>query len=142
MRSLFRALLSVCLLASMGLGTGTAHAEVDWCGSDPPVHLVLPSGRPLEVTVWVEVPRSQRAALNAMSVSGDVVRVRGNTADIQVTVTVPEGDSGGFPVRASVSSHGSSNDVNSNGNTNGGSQSGGSVTLVIPLSVTLPPGLA
>lgn len=129
-----RLLASLGLAASLFLGQWAgAGAEADWCASDPPVHLILPSGKPLEVNVWVAVPGDEQEALSAASISGQVSSVQGGVASVVAYVVVPRTGGGTFPVLATGQSHGPSNRSRT-------VEGSAGTTLVVPFTVTLPPG--
>lgn len=137
MRHLFCIALSLYLVAHLSVVTvKAAQAQVDWCSGDPPVHVILPSGMPLEVTVRVSVPRAHRAALRSVTASGEVVDLQGNTARLLVTVVVPSDGPDSFPVKVAATSHGNTNEATATSNQEGED------TVIIPLTVTLPPGLS
>ncbi|MBX6772753.1 MAG: hypothetical protein IRY83_13565 [Chloroflexi bacterium] len=125
------ALLIAVLLA--GAGPTAAHAEVDWCGGDPPVHLALPNGMPLELTVHLSVPVSHRAALRAATVTGQAIALDGARAAVALTVSVPDDGQGSFPVVVAVGLHGETVATVTD-------QSG--TAIPVSLTVTLPTGLA
>ncbi len=131
-----RVLLSI--ICAVGLATTTvssAFGQVDWCSNDPPVQLVLPSGQPLVVNVWVMVRPAQRAALRSATVSGVVTNVQGNVATANLYVFIPNPNNGGlsFPVGAAPKSMGSSRNFPTIQGTSG-------TVLVMPVTITLPPG--
>ncbi len=134
MKFLAHVALALVAASQVWLAAGAvAQAEVDWCGGDPPVHLILPSGQPLETNVHVEIPVGDASALSTIAASGRVVSVQGNVATVQVSVSAPDDGLGPFPVQVKASSLGSS--VVTMGTS-------GSVPTVVTLSVMLPPGLA
>ncbi|MGH2458348.1 MAG: hypothetical protein ACRDIY_05720 [Chloroflexota bacterium] len=134
MKQLGRVALSLFAASQIWLGIGgIARAEVDWCGGDPPVHVSLPSGQPLEVNAHVQIPSSDRDALRTISVIGQVLGVQDGVATVQLSIAVPDDGSGSFPVQATVSSHGSSVAV---------SGTSGPVPTYTTVNVALPPGLA
>lgn len=90
-----RALIAAGLLAGLSFPL-TAYADVEWCFDDPPVLVRLPSGAPVNVNLWVAVPADNRPQLQATVVSG-TADASGTT--IQISVLVPSGATGPFPVQ-------------------------------------------
>jgi hypothetical protein len=133
-RRLFCASLSFICAVGLWLGSaGGASAQVDWCSGEPPVQLVLPSGQPLTVNVWVAVPRSDKAALRAVMVSGEVVGVQGTVVRANLNVLVPANGQTPFPVQARAQSRGPAN-------TGPTIQGIAGTTLVVPVTITLRHG--
>lgn len=94
------------LLATAALGWFVpppfVSADVEWCFDDPPVHVRLPDGAPVNVNVRVGVPAGRRDQLKAAITSGEVVADQAGSA-IQITSLVPEAPDGSFAVGVTAS---------------------------------------
>jgi hypothetical protein len=136
LKGLYSTGLALCCATGLWLTTGLgASASVDWCSGDPPVHLILPSGKPLEANVHVSVPQGEQAGLQAATVTGTVVSVQGATAQVVAAVVVPPEGGAAFPVTVSADSHGPNNSIGTPVQGTAGE------TIDVTFSVTLPPGL-
>ena len=91
--------------ASQGL------AWVDWCDSDPPVHLITPAGHAIEINNFLGSTHKNQRLLKRAIVYGYVEPAGPGHSLVHIVVILPEGGDSHVHVRAQTDRFGQSADT-------------------------------